>query len=151
MDIRMEGESWPVVGGLVVAGHIAASMLRRKFFPSPGSTAAGTRTRNQARGGRSTWHEMRRSGISPATGATNAPAAAPSSDRTLWVSDVTDAPYAELGTRDHAISLLEGVSSAMAEIADQMQVCGDRVGSQNMIWCKDACLDLIDLLVEDPA
>ena len=148
MDIRMEGESWPVVGGLLVAGHIAVSMLRRRFSPSPTSTAEATRTQSPGRAGRSTWQEMRRSGSSPATAHTSA-AAAPSSDRTMWVSDVVNARYAELGSRDHAMSLLDGAASAMAEVADQMQVCGDRDGSQNMIWVKDTCLDVIDLLAED--
>lgn len=150
MEFR-EGEQWPVVGGLVVVGLWMAQALQQRHTRSHGSTPTARRTKSQEKGGRSTWQRALRDGSSPGTPAIDATAAERLSDRTLWVSDVTSAPFVDLGTRDHAISLLDGVATAMTEIADALQVCGDRAASQHMIWAKDTCLDTMELLAEDVA
>jgi hypothetical protein len=147
MDIRMEGEQWPVVGGLVVAAHYVVSMLQRKRSHSRGSTGAAKTMQNRAVDGRSTWSEMRRTGTSRASAPTVAPAAVRSSDKTMTVDDVLNAQSADLGTREHAISLLDGIAQTVAETAVALYISGDESGSMNMEFLMASCMDTLDLFL----
>lgn len=135
---------WRPAGAFAWAARSTVAMLRLASSHSRGSTKTAARSQTSARAERSTWRQTR---------STNAVAVTRSYDKTIWVDDVINAHCAVLGTREHAISLLDGIATAVAEAADAMQINGDQNGSKEMVFLVASCMDVLDqfLGLEDAA